>query len=74
MICSECKGDGGWFPITGVGHNRLGYEYPIEGPWQSCQVCKGTGYLVGSDVKEDTSTSFSVDVPCQNGEPEDNHR
>ena len=70
MICSECKGERGWFPIIDEGHNRLGYVYPIEGPWQCCQVCKGTGHLKGSE--EEASEPFSVGVPCQNGEPEDN--
>ncbi len=72
MICSECKGDGGWFPIVGEGHNRLGYPYPIEGPWQRCQICKGRGHMEGSE--EDGSASSSEEGSWSNGEPKDNHR
>lgn len=66
MICSECKGDGGWYPIVGEGENSLGHPYPIEGPWQRCQVCKGRGHLEGSE--EYASASFSTEVSCQDGE------
>lgn len=72
MICSECKGDGGWYPVVGEGRNSLGYPYPIEGCWQRCQVCKGRGHLEGSE-KENACSSYDGKVASQNGEPQDNH-
>lgn len=61
MICSECKGKGGWYPVVGEGHNSLGHPYPIEGHWQRCPVCKGRGHLEGSELEGGQTPSGQVE-------------